>query len=62
MGKRKRIGYNDEVSSGMGTRAEDTKHLSTEARERFATGTNSTKRHKAKSKGFGKLGGRGMPD
>lgn len=61
MGKRKRIGYNSEVSAGSGVRVEDTNQLSADARERFATGTNSTGRHKAKNK-IGKKGGKGMPD
>ena len=60
--KGKKVGYNDEVGTGKAVRVEDTKQLSGEARERFATGTNSTGRHKAKNNKGGKLGGRGMPD
>lgn len=60
--KGKKVGYNDEVTQGMAKDVKDTGQLSGEANERFATGTNSTKRHKSKHKSPGKLGGKGMPD
>lgn len=60
--KGKKIGYNDEVTSGMAKDVKDTKMLEPGARERFATGINSTKRHKAKHGPFGGKGHRRMPD
>lgn len=56
------MGFSDEVSSSSAKDVKETKQLSDGARERFATGQNSTKRHKAKAKPFGKKGARGMPD
>lgn len=58
----KKMGFSDEVSSSSAKDVKETKQLSDGARERFATGQNSTKRHKAKAKPFGKKGARGMPD
>lgn len=55
----RRVGVNDEVTSGSAKDVKDTSMLNTEAKERFATGQNSTKRHTSKHKGFGKLGLRG---
>lgn len=57
--KRHRVGVNDEVTAGSAVDVKDTAMLNTEARERFATGTNSTKRYTVKHKAFGKLGLRG---
>lgn len=56
--KGRKVSFNDEVSSSSAK----TQEIGTEAKERFATGTNSTKRHTSKSKPHGKLGGKGQPD
>lgn len=58
----KKMGFSDEVTSSSAKDVKETKQLSDGARERFATGTNSTKRHKSKGKAVGKKGARGMPD
>jgi len=58
--KRHRVGVNDEVTASSAVDVKDTAMLNTEARERFATGTNSTKRHTVKHGAFGKLGLRGQ--
>jgi len=55
-----RHGFNDEAATGKDVR--DTQHNNPTARERFATGTNSTSRYKTKQKPFGKLGKKGLPD
>ena len=52
-----KIDYNDEIKPPSKT-AEDAGHFNTVAREKNATGTNSTARHKVKHKPFGKLGGK----
>lgn len=54
----RKVGFNDEVKSSSAKQQE----FPTEAKERYATGTNSTSRHKSKSKPAGKLGGKGHPD
>lgn len=56
----KRIGFNSTVTSGMAKDVSDTKQLSTEARERYATGTNETKRYTTNKKPKGPFGNRGM--
>lgn len=60
--KGKRIGYGDEVTSGMAKDVRDTSQLEPGARERFATGKNSTGRHKTKNTPPGKKGHKGMPE
>lgn len=58
---KKEIGYNTTVTSGMAKDVTETSQLNTEARERYATGTNEQKRYTAKAKPFGKLGKQGHP-
>ncbi len=52
----KHIGFDDEVKAPS-----KVQEIGTTATERFATGTNSTKRYTSKSKPFGKLGHKGQP-
>jgi hypothetical protein len=59
--KGKHIGYDDEVSSSSAVDVKNTAQLNDGARERFATGKNSTKRHKSKGKPVGKKGAKGHP-
>lgn len=56
-----KISYSDEVKAPSKT-AEEAGHFKTEANERYATGTNSTKRYTNKPKPFGKLGAKGHPE
>lgn len=58
-GKNKK-GFNDEACKAKDV--DSTQHTNETARERFATGTNSTSRYKTKQKSFGKLGSKGLPD
>ena len=57
----RRVGFEDEVTSGSAKDVKDTAQLNTTAKERFATGKNTTKRYKSKHTPFGKLGKKGMP-
>lgn len=57
----RRIGYSDEVTSGSAKSQEAAGHLNTEAKERHATGTNSTKPHKHSKAAKGPFGKKGQP-
>jgi hypothetical protein len=58
----KRIGYNDEVTMGMGKDQKDSPGLNSQANERFQDGTNSTSRYTTSKKpAVGKDAARGMP-
>lgn len=57
--KGKMVSFDSDVPSGKD--AKEGKHLSTTAREKHATGTNSTSRYKTRHGGVGKLGAKGHP-
>jgi hypothetical protein len=58
----KRIGYNDEVSMGMGKEQKDSPGLNSTANERFQDGTNSTARYTTNKKPQASMkGARGLP-
>lgn len=58
----KRIGYNDEVTMGMGKEQKDSPGLNSTASERFQDGTNSTARYTTKKKPDANMkGARGFP-
>jgi hypothetical protein len=56
---KKVMSYSDTVPAGRDVK--DTNQLSTTARERNATGTNTQKRATTKHKSLGALGGQGHP-
>lgn len=55
-----KVGVDTEVSPGMAKDVRSTKQLSNAtSADVYSSGSNSQKEYKSKSKGFGKLGGKG---
>lgn len=59
--KGKKVGFSDEVSASSAKDQNSTSLMDASAREKNATGTNSTKRETSKHKPYGKLGAKGHP-
>lgn len=53
------MGFNDDSPKGRDVK--DTSMLNTKAREKYATGQNTTKRATNSGSSFGKLGAKGHP-
>lgn len=60
MPKNNLVSFNDTPPKGKDVKS--TAMLEPGAREKFATGTNTTKRHTASHKPYGKGGAKGHPD